>query len=144
MTVDPVVETLWPLPVAEFSVATLRTWTEETLRSKLTGDALHDNLIVNKWEFAHGVTVLKSYPWRLSVPFVLCNAHCEFCAAWQMKGPAPLNDLIGFLDGVHSRVSVRRTASRTPLMNRTESSALKVRASSSDSLMITFAGVSGS
>ena len=57
---------------------------------------------------------------------------------------APLNDLIGFLECVHSRVNVRRTASSTPLMNRTESSVLKVRASSSASLMITFAGVSGS
>jgi MoaA/NifB/PqqE/SkfB family radical SAM enzyme len=94
MRVDPVVETLWPLPVAEFSVAKLRTWTEKKLRSKLTGDTPRDNLILNKWEFAHGITVLKSYPWRLSVPFVLCNAHCEFCAAWQIKGHAPLNDLI--------------------------------------------------
>src|SRR5207249_3781210 len=51
---------------------------------------------------------------------------------------APLNDLIGFLECVHSRVNVRRTASSTPLMNRTASSVLKVRASSSASLMITF------
>jgi molybdenum cofactor biosynthesis enzyme MoaA len=93
-SVDPIVESLWPLPVPEFSVATLRTWTKKTLQSKLTGDALHDNLILNKWEFAHGVTVLKSYPWRLSVPFVLCNAQCEFCAAWQIKGHAPLDALI--------------------------------------------------
>ena len=57
---------------------------------------------------------------------------------------APLDDLIRFLDCVHSRPSVRLTASSTPLMNRTESSVLKVRASSSASLMITFAGVSGS
>ena len=88
------VENLWPLPGPEFSVANLRTWTEETLRSKRTGDALRDNLILNKWEFAHGITVLRSYPWRLSVPFVLCNAQCEFCAAWQIKGHAPLDDLI--------------------------------------------------
>jgi pyruvate-formate lyase-activating enzyme len=92
--VDPIVESLWPLPVPEFSVANLRTWTEKTLRSKLTGDAPRDNLILNKWEFAHGVTVLRSYPWRLSVPFVLCNAQCEFCAAWQIKGHAPLDELI--------------------------------------------------
>ena len=57
-------------------------------------------------------------------------------------GPA-LDDLIGFLCA-HSRLSVRRTASSMPLMNRTDSSALKVRASSSASLMMTFAGVSGS
>jgi hypothetical protein len=92
--VDPIVESLWPLPVPEFSVANLRTWTEKTLRSKLTGDALRDNLILNRWEFAHGVTVLSSYPWRLSVPFALCNAHCEFCAAWQIKGNVLLDELI--------------------------------------------------
>jgi pyruvate-formate lyase-activating enzyme len=51
-------------------------------------------LILNKWEFAQGITVLKSYPWRLSVPFVLCNAQCEFCAAWTIKGNIPLDDLM--------------------------------------------------
>src|SRR5262245_26297189 len=57
---------------------------------------------------------------------------------------AALNDLIGFLQCAHSRESDRRTASRTPLMKRTESSVLNVRASSSASLMMTFAGVDGS
>jgi pyruvate-formate lyase-activating enzyme len=38
--------------------------------------------------------VLRSHPWRLSVPFVLCNAQCEFCAAWQIKGNAPLLELM--------------------------------------------------
>ena len=56
---------------------------------------------------------------------------------------APLNDLIGFFGGGHSRSKRRRIASRMPLMNRTESSLLKVRASSSASLMMTRAGVSG-
>jgi hypothetical protein len=92
--VDPLVEDLWPLPIPEFSVATLRTWTEQTLRSKLVGDLLRDNVILNKWEFAHGKTVLKSFPWRLSVPFTLCNARCEFCAAWLIKGNAPLDELM--------------------------------------------------
>src|SRR5262249_19912247 len=86
--VDPLVENLWPLPVPEYSVWTLRSWTQQRLRSELTGDSLRDNVILNKWEFAHGITVLKSYPWRLSVPFVLCNAQCEFCAAWLIKGNA--------------------------------------------------------
>ena len=94
VSVDPLVENLWPLPVPEFSVGTLRTWTQQELRSKLIGDALRDNVILNKWEFAHGITVLKSYPWRLSVPFVLCNAQCEFCAAWLIKGPAPMDGLM--------------------------------------------------
>ena len=46
------------------------------------------------WEFANGKTVLKSYPWRLSVPFAMCNAQCEFCAAWSIKGNIRLDDLI--------------------------------------------------
>lgn len=92
--VDPMVESLWPLPLPEYSVNRLRSWDEATLRAKLTGDPLQDNLVLNKWEFAHGVTVLKSLPWRLSIPFVLCNARCEFCAAWLMKGNAKLDDLM--------------------------------------------------
>jgi MoaA/NifB/PqqE/SkfB family radical SAM enzyme len=91
---DPRVEHLWPLPVPEFGVAALRAWDEAALRARLTGDRVRDNLVLNKWEFAHGVTVLRSHPWRLSVPFVLCNAQCEFCAAWQMKGNAPLLELM--------------------------------------------------
>src|SRR6185503_802245 len=56
---------------------------------------------------------------------------------------AALNNLIGLVCA-HSRDSVRRIASRMPLMKRTESSALNDRASSSASLMITLPGVSGS
>ncbi len=38
--------------------------------------------------------VLRSYPWRLSVPFVLCNARCDFCEAWVVKGkPMPADIL---------------------------------------------------
>src|ERR1051326_1378052 len=92
--VDPLAEELWPLPLPRFSVANLRACSAQTLRSKSTGDVLRDNLILNKWEFAQGITVLKSYPWRLSVPFVLCNAQCEFCAAWTIKGNIPLDDLM--------------------------------------------------
>ena len=46
--------------------------------------------------------------------------------------------------GCHSLLSAFRTASRTPLISGTGSSPLNVRASSSASLMITLAGVSGS
>ena len=92
--VDPLVDDLWPLPLPEFSVARLRGWSEQTLHSQFTGDVLRDNAVLNKWEFAQGITVLKSYPWRLSVPFVLCNAQCEFCAAWTIKGNIPLDNLM--------------------------------------------------
>lgn len=88
--VDPFVDNLWgQLPLPEFSVRNLQQWTQQDLESKLTGNPLLDNAILNKWEFAHGITVLKSYPWRLSVPFILCNAQCDFCRAWLVKGNIP-------------------------------------------------------
>jgi MoaA/NifB/PqqE/SkfB family radical SAM enzyme len=95
--VDPQVETLWPLPFGQYSVNRLRGWDEQTLRANLSGDPLHDNLVLNKWEFAHGIAKLKSLPWRVSIPFVLCNARCDFCAAWLMKGNANLDGLINLL-----------------------------------------------
>ncbi|MDD1778239.1 MAG: radical SAM protein, partial [Candidatus Helarchaeota archaeon] len=55
------------------------------LEDHYTGDRLFDNLILNKYEFAHGMSVLKSYPWRFSFPFTRCNARCEFCRAWISK-----------------------------------------------------------
>src|SRR4029078_5832191 len=58
-----------------------------------------------------------------------------------LKICAALNDLVRLVCA-HSRDNVRRIASRTPLMKRTESSALNDRASSSASLMITLPGVS--
>jgi pyruvate-formate lyase-activating enzyme len=94
---DPLVDGLWPLSARDHRVERLRGWDETRLRRKLTGDGFHDNLLINKWEFAHGVTVLKSLPWRLSIPFVLCNARCDFCAAWLMKGNADLSDLLAAL-----------------------------------------------
>jgi MoaA/NifB/PqqE/SkfB family radical SAM enzyme len=95
VVVDERVERLWwPLALPEFAVDTLRGWSEATVRAHQTGDRVRDNLVRNKWEFAHGRTVLESFPWRLSVPFVLCNAQCEFCAAWQIKGHAPRGDLM--------------------------------------------------
>jgi pyruvate-formate lyase-activating enzyme len=92
--VDPLVEGLWPPSVSEFTVATLRTWTQQKLRLELVGDPLRDNALLNKWEFANGKTVLESFPWRLSVPFVLCNAQCDFCAAWLMQGKSSLDELM--------------------------------------------------
>jgi pyruvate-formate lyase-activating enzyme len=98
--VDPIVENLWPLETAVFNVPLMRQWSRERLQAVLTGDAWKDNLILNKWEFATGVSRLESFPWRFSVPFVLCNARCEFCSAWLVTGkPMPI-DLLDRLDGV--------------------------------------------
>ena len=88
------VEALWPLPLPQYSVKQLRRWDRAELEARFTGDLLQDNLILNKWEFANGRTVLESFPWRLSVPFVLCNAQCDFCAAWLMQGKSSLDELM--------------------------------------------------
>lgn len=94
LNVDPRVDAQWPASLVPYSVEVLRNWTEAELAAHMTGNKMRDNLILNKWEFTHGKTVLKSYPWQFSVPFVLCNSRCEFCAAWQMKGKAPLLDFM--------------------------------------------------
>jgi pyruvate-formate lyase-activating enzyme len=98
--VDPIVENLWPLETAIFNIPSMRYWSRETMEAALTGDSWKDNLILNKWEFATGASHLESFPWRFSVPFVLCNARCEFCSAWLVRGkPMPL-DLLDRLDAV--------------------------------------------
>ena len=79
---------------------------------------------------------------RLRVEAVRIRTDAELAQLLEIG--APLDDLIGFVDGRHSRSKRRRMASRMPLMNRTESSLLNVRASSSASLMMTRAGVSAS
>lgn len=94
LIVDPIVEKLWPLPLPGFSVSAMSRWTQEDLNAHLSGDRLFDNLILNKYEFSTGATELKSFPWRLSVPFVLCNARCDFCSAWLVKGNPMPADLI--------------------------------------------------
>jgi pyruvate-formate lyase-activating enzyme len=100
ITVDPIVENLWPLETAVFNIPAMRRWSRDKMKATLTGDAWKDNLILNKWEFATGASRLESFPWRFSVPFVLCNARCEFCSAWLVKGkPMPI-DLLDRLDAV--------------------------------------------
>jgi Molybdenum cofactor biosynthesis enzyme len=83
---DKNIESLWPLqtlyPQSNFSIELLSTWSMRELEENYTGDRLFDNLLLNKYEFAHGMSVLKSYPWRFSFPFTRCNARCEFCRAW--------------------------------------------------------------
>lgn len=96
--IDPIVENLWPLDTAIFNVDDMRRWSPAMLKTYLIGDAWHDNLILNKYEFATGQAELKSFPWRFSVPFVLCNARCDFCSAWLVQGePMPI-DLLDRLD----------------------------------------------
>jgi pyruvate-formate lyase-activating enzyme len=95
--VDPLVENLWPL-IEFFNIPAMRRWSRAELDFYLSGDSWRDNIILNKWEFATGAARLESYPWRFSVPFVLCNARCEFCSAWLVQGePMPI-DLFDRLD----------------------------------------------
>jgi MoaA/NifB/PqqE/SkfB family radical SAM enzyme len=98
--VDAWAEALWHTPIRQLSVNELRTWSEKRLRAEFKGDALHDNMLLNKWEFAIGRTRLESLPWRLSVPFITCNARCEFCAAWHIYGKADLRPLLESLKPV--------------------------------------------
>jgi molybdenum cofactor biosynthesis enzyme MoaA len=92
--VDPIVENLWPLETSVYNIPAMRRWTRSELQKYMTADSWKDNLILNKYEFATGASKLESFPWRFSVPFVLCNARCEFCSAWLVKGkPMPV-DLI--------------------------------------------------
>jgi pyruvate-formate lyase-activating enzyme len=95
--IDPLIDSLWELPHPRFGIARLKHWTWEDLDRHLTGDRLRDNLLLNKFEFATGRTLLRSYPFRLSVPFVLCNARCDFCAAWVVKGKPMPADLLDSL-----------------------------------------------
>src|SRR5437762_3222728 len=83
--IDPVLDDMWPLALPQYGVARIKHWSEAELGGHLNGDRLYDNLILNKWEFATGACVLKSFPWRLSVPFILCNARCDFCSAWLVR-----------------------------------------------------------
>lgn len=93
-----IVDGMWPLPLPECSMSSMQQWSEADIRSRMTGDRLFDNLILNKYEFSTGAPVLRSFPWRLSVPFVLCNARCDFCAAWLVKGePMPVDLLRAML-----------------------------------------------
>ena len=88
---DPIVDGMYPLSLPEFALSRMKHWSEDDLKAQLTGDRLRDNVILNKYEFATGATVLKSFPWRLSVPFILCNARCDFCSAWLVRSdPLPL------------------------------------------------------
>jgi pyruvate-formate lyase-activating enzyme len=102
---DPVVEALWPAPADNYTLGALSQLSRAQLDSIKIGDPIDDNLLLNKWEFATGADVLESYPWRLSVPFVLCNARCDFCSAWRVQGePLPL-EVVAALKPVlrHSR-----------------------------------------
>jgi pyruvate-formate lyase-activating enzyme len=94
---DPFLESLWPLQGPEFSLGSIYGWSREELEAHKTGDRWLDNAMSNKWEFVHGVAKLTSFPTRFSVPFVLCNARCEFCSAWLANAePMP----VGLIDGV--------------------------------------------
>jgi len=46
-------------------------------------DRMLSNLVLNLWEWAHGVTSLRSLPWNISLPISdVCNARCTFCTSW--------------------------------------------------------------
>jgi molybdenum cofactor biosynthesis enzyme MoaA len=98
---DPLLESLWPLQGPEYSLGSLYGWTGQELEAHKTGDRWLDNAMTNKWEFVHGVAKLTSFPTRFSVPFVLCNARCEFCSAWLANAePMPVDLIDGVKDAL--------------------------------------------
>jgi molybdenum cofactor biosynthesis enzyme MoaA len=94
---DPFLESLWPVRGEDVSLNALYGWSREELEARLTGDRWLDNALTNKWEFVQGESRLTSFPTRFSVPFVLCNARCDFCSAWLANAEPMPADLI---DGV--------------------------------------------
>lgn len=57
-----------------------------------TEDKVFSNYFLNLWEYAHGETILESYPWNVAVPIAdLCNAKCTFCNSW-LSGTAVTSD----------------------------------------------------
>lgn len=98
---DPFLESLWPLQGPEFTLPAVFGWTREELEARKTGDRWLDNAMTNKWEFVKGVADLTSFPTRFSVPFVLCNARCEFCSAWLANAePMPVDLIDGVADAL--------------------------------------------
>jgi len=98
---DPFLESLWPMKEPEFSLGAMYGWTREELTASLTGDRWLDNALTNKWEFVKGASRLTSFPTRFSVPFVLCNARCEFCSAWLANAePMPVDLIDGVADAL--------------------------------------------
>jgi pyruvate-formate lyase-activating enzyme len=77
-----------PLEKREYDeiVKTVRTLSRSDLNEHLTGDIWQDNFLINTWEYAHRITTLESYPWRVYLPIAdSCNARCEFCTSWLYK-----------------------------------------------------------
>jgi pyruvate-formate lyase-activating enzyme len=68
------------------AIAPLAGLSRAQLARHLNGDRWRDNQLLNCWERLRGSERLESHPWKFSVPFVLCNAKCEFCSAWLVKG----------------------------------------------------------
>lgn len=93
--VDPVVEARWwPLDQRKYSVKKLQNLSEAALTKEFRNDPLYDNLLLNKYEFANGISVLKSFPWRFHIPFTGCNGKCPFCISSVTKrDPISLEDL---------------------------------------------------
>jgi MoaA/NifB/PqqE/SkfB family radical SAM enzyme len=54
-----------------------------SLEKVLGADRWLDNYLLNIWDQAHQVDVVRSYPWRIALPIAdLCNARCTFCNSW--------------------------------------------------------------
>ena len=81
--IDPIVENLWPLEVPIFNINDMRRWSRTDLLKHFTGDAWRDNLILNKYEFAHGEFSLGKLSVALfcAVRSMQCALRILFCLA---------------------------------------------------------------
>jgi wyosine [tRNA(Phe)-imidazoG37] synthetase (radical SAM superfamily) len=70
------------LPTAD-PVQAMRYVRKEDVLSEYASDPWSRNYFLNWWEFYHGVAVLSSYPWNVTIPIAdVCNARCTFCTSW--------------------------------------------------------------
>ena len=68
------------LPKLEDAMAS---FSREEVKQLYAHDPWASNLLLNIWEYIHGETMLKSYPWNISLPIAdVCNARCSFCTSW--------------------------------------------------------------
>ena len=63
--------------------SSLKYFSREEVQNLFAWDPVISNLLLNIWEYVHGIAKLSSYPWNISLPVSdICNARCTFCTSW--------------------------------------------------------------
>lgn len=97
------------------------------LERALGNDRWFDNYVLNTWDEAHQVDVVRSYPWRIALPIAdLCNARCTFCNSWLAgKQVLTLEQLERFMEVLPYAREVGIQGHGEPLANPNVGSILK-------------------